>query len=108
MALDMIQAIRTSEEQAAEIRQNAVSSARNRLKQAQEEGEAAVLKKEQEARREAAKILEDAEARIRELQAEEGKAEAEEKQETAARSEANLERAAEYVIGFLKKELQTS
>ena len=36
------------------------------------------------------------------------KAEAEKIQETAARSEANLERAADFIVGFLKKELQTS
>lgn len=104
MALDMIDAIRSAEDAAAEIRKRAQDSSREILQKARENGETLVRKAEVDARREASKIAERSDAEIFARRDAAQKEEAARKSEALKNGESRLDSAVDFLITRLKKE----
>lgn len=104
MALEIINAIKETENEARKIRQNAAARAKEIEKNAVENGEALVAEREKDARAEASKLAAKAEIRAAEIADSSAEDEAKEKARISALAQKNTDAASRFIIGELYKQ----
>lgn len=104
MALEIINEIRESENQARKIRQDAAAKAKEIIKKSDESGAQLILKREQEARADHTKIIEEAKTRAEKTAEISAEMENQERVRLYDKAEKALNSAAEFIIEELKKQ----
>lgn len=104
MALEIINAIRSTEEEAQRIRLDAQEAAKTLIKSACENGEKLVSDSEKSAREKSAKLLKEAEETVAEIVKKSEAAESGEKENMRSLSGKNMAQAARFIIEELKRQ----
>ena len=104
MALEIINAIRGTEEEAQKIRLDAQESAKAIVKAAQEDGEKLVSDAERSARETSAKMLKEANDKASDIAKSSEAAERDEKEKMRSLAEKNMAKAAGFIIEELKRQ----
>ncbi|MBE6571974.1 MAG: hypothetical protein E7656_06990 [Ruminococcaceae bacterium] len=104
MALEIINAIRGSEDEAQKIRQDAQIRAREIAKTAEDNGEKLVYDAEKSAREQAAELIDDANEKAKLIAKSSEDAEKGEREKMQSFAEKNMEKAARFIIEELKRQ----